>query len=172
MARRSSGWLGGLLGGLEAEPVDRFSIENLRLLRDVLVRNPVVTDSNRDAVVETLRSIAELTIWGDQHDQKFLDFFLENNILQHFTHILQQKANRRGDVAIQVLQTLSMLIQVSSLHKCCACHVHSQNAVTVITTENRMHWQSRYLYRLTALKCAEHSEQNSNLLPVQQQLHQ
>ena len=120
MARRSSGWLGGLLGGTETEPVDRFSIENLRLLRDVLVRNPVVTDSNRDAVVETLRSIAELTIWGDQHDQRFLDFFLENNILQHFTHILQQRSNRRGDVGIQVLQTLSMLIQVPDW--LLACH--------------------------------------------------
>lgn len=126
MARpgRSSGWFGGLLGGSEPEPepVDRFSLLNLRLLRDLLVRNPVVDDTNRDAVVETLRSIAELTIWGDQHDQRFLDFFLENNLLQHFTHILQQKANRRGDVAIQVLQTLSMLIQVPSLLDLSACH--------------------------------------------------
>ena len=122
MSRRTGSWLGGfLLGGAEEEHVDRFSLDNLRYLRDVLIRNPVVTDANRDAVVETLRSIAELMVWGDQHDPRFLDYFLENNLLQHFTQILQQRANKRGEVAIQVLQTLSMLIQVASApaHKCC-----------------------------------------------------
>lgn len=113
MSRRTGSWLGGLLlGNSEEQELDRFSIEHLRHLREVLIRNPVVTDANRDAIVETLRSIAELMVWGDQHDPKFLDYFLENNILQHFTHILQQRSNRRGEVAVQVLQTLSMLIQV------------------------------------------------------------
>ena len=113
MSRRSSSWLGGLLlGSPEEQPVDRFSIEYLRHLREVLIRNPVVTDANRDDVVETLRSIAEIMVWGDQHDPRFLDYFLENNILQHFNQILQQRSNRRGEVAIQVLQTLSMFIQV------------------------------------------------------------
>ncbi|KAA6427346.1 MAG: hypothetical protein FRX49_02011, partial [Trebouxia sp. A1-2] len=112
MSKRTGSWLGGLLlGSSEEQELDRFSIEHLRHLREVLIRNPVVTDANRDAIVETLRSIAELMVWGDQHDPKFLDYFLENNILQHFTHILQQRSNRRGEVAVQVLQTLSMLIQ-------------------------------------------------------------
>ena len=102
-----------MLGGAEEQHADRFSMEHLRYLRDMLIRNPVVTDANRDAVVETLRSIAELMVWGDQHDPRFLDYFLENNLLHHFTQILQQRSNRRGEVAIQVLQTLSMLIQVT-----------------------------------------------------------
>lgn len=122
MSRRSSSWLGGLLLGgpeqadlaTEEQEHDRFSIEHLRHLRHVLISNPVVTDANRDAIVETLRSIAELMVWGDQHDPRFLDYFLENNILQHFTQILQSRSNRRGEVAVQVLQTLSMLIQVHS----------------------------------------------------------
>ena len=38
----------------------------------------VVTEQNRDTLVETLRSIAELMIWGDQHDPKFFEFFLES----------------------------------------------------------------------------------------------
>ena len=114
MSRRSTSWLGGLLlGGSDQQEFDRFTIEHLRHLREVLISNPVVNDGNRDAVVETLRSIAELMVWGDQHDPKFLEYFLENNILQHFTAILQQRSNRGGEVAIQVLQTLSMLIQVS-----------------------------------------------------------
>ena len=116
MSRRSTSWLGGLLGGSEQQDVDRFSVEHLRHLRDVLIHNPIVTDANRDAVVEALRSIAELMVWGDQHDPKFLEYFLENNILQHFTNILQQRSNRRGEVAIQVLQTLSMLIQVTLVY--------------------------------------------------------
>jgi len=124
MSRRTGSWLGGLLlGNSEEQELDRFSIEHLRHLREVLIRNPVVTDANRDAIVETLRCIAELMVWGDQHDPKFLDYFLENNILQHFTHILQQRSNRRGEVAVQVLQTLSMLIQV---YWCYASDRHEQ----------------------------------------------
>ena len=84
-----------------------------RHLRGVLLDNPVVTDANRDALVEALRSIAELMIWGDQHEPRFLDYFLENNLLQHFVRILQQRSNRQGGMAKQVLQTLSILIQVS-----------------------------------------------------------
>lgn len=32
-------------------------------------------------MVETVRSVAEFMIWGDQHDASIYDFFLENNIL-------------------------------------------------------------------------------------------
>jgi hypothetical protein len=42
---------------------DRFSVTELHQLHSVLLRNPVVTDANRDTVVEVLRSIAELVIW-------------------------------------------------------------------------------------------------------------
>ncbi|KAK9796324.1 hypothetical protein WJX73_003927 [Symbiochloris irregularis] len=108
MAQRGGFW--GALLGYSPPPRDRFSVEELRHLHDTLIRNANVTDANRDVVVETLRSIAELMIWGDQHEPRFFDYFAENNVLQHFTQFLQKKANRRGDVAQQVLQTLSMLI--------------------------------------------------------------
>lgn len=110
MARRGHGFWGALLGP-PPPPVERFSLESLRGLHDVLQRNAVVTDANRDTVVEALRSIAELMIWGDQHDGRFFDYFAENNLLAHFTAFLQQRSNRQGDVAKQVLQTLSILIQ-------------------------------------------------------------
>lgn len=154
MSRRSTSWLGGLLGGSEQQDVDRFSVEHLRHLRDVLIHNPIVTDANRDAVVEALRSIAELMVWGDQHDPKFLEYFLENNILQHFTNILQQRSNRRGEVAIQVLQTLSMLIQV-------ILGVSCQGAELIVGC----------LRPMMDCTCAEHTEQNRHLLHVQQQSH-
>jgi len=111
MARRGAGVWGALLGAPAAPAPERFSLESLRDLHDVLQRNAVVTDANRDTVVEALRSIAELMIWGDQHDARFFDYFAENSLLAHFTAFLVQRSNRRGDVAKQVLQTLSILIQ-------------------------------------------------------------
>ena len=42
---------------------ERFSLEELQHLHQVLLRNQVVTDANRDTVVEALRSISELVIW-------------------------------------------------------------------------------------------------------------
>ncbi|BDA41766.1 probable protein CLEC16A homolog at N-terminal half [Coccomyxa sp. Obi] len=50
-------------------------------------------------------------IWGDQHDPRYFDYFAENNLLHHFTKFLEHSDNRKGDIAKQVLQTLSILIQ-------------------------------------------------------------
>ena len=89
----------------------KFTFEELRNLYDVLVKNPVVTEANRAVVVETIRSIAEFMIWGDQHEPKIFDFFLENNVMLYLQRVMQQPSNRSGDVAKQVLQTLSIIIQ-------------------------------------------------------------
>jgi len=60
-----------------------------RYLHYILQRNSTVTDGNKGLVVETLRSIAEILIWGDQNDStvfeyvhKFLlfHFFMNQNI--------------------------------------------------------------------------------------------
>ncbi|KAG2445623.1 hypothetical protein HXX76_000233 [Chlamydomonas incerta] len=89
----------------------KFTLEELRALMDVLNKNQVVTEANRALVVETIRSIAEFMIWGDQNEPRIFDFFLENNIMHYLHRVLQQPANRTGDVAKQVLQTLSIIIQ-------------------------------------------------------------
>jgi hypothetical protein len=60
MSDRSRGFWSAVFGTPQR---DRFSVEELRHLHSVLLRNGVVDDSNRDTVVETLRSIAELVIW-------------------------------------------------------------------------------------------------------------
>jgi protein CLEC16A len=88
---------------------DRFSLDEMQRLHTVLLRNQVVTDGNRETVVETLRSIAELTIWGDQHDPSMVEYFLTENMLGHFHQILLQRSARRGTVAIQVLQVRNIL---------------------------------------------------------------
>lgn len=91
---------------------EKYSATELRNLYDVLQRNALVTDLNRALVVETIRSVAEFIIWGDQNEPKVFDFFLENNIMLYLhTVLLQSPANRSGEVAKQVLQTLSIIIQ-------------------------------------------------------------
>ena len=81
---------------------DRFTTEELKRLHAVLCDNALITDNNRDLVVETLRSLAELMIWGDQHEPKFFDFFAEKHLLGHFNRILLQPENRHGEIPRQV----------------------------------------------------------------------
>ena len=44
-----------------------------RSLYSVLVKNSIVTDSNKTLIVEVLRSIAETVIWGDQNDPRVFE---------------------------------------------------------------------------------------------------
>jgi hypothetical protein len=98
MAKRQGFW-----GLWNAQPErERFSLGELKHLHDVLQQNSIVTDHNREVVVETLRSIAELMIWGDQHDPLFFDYFAENNLIHFFSKLFEQRGNRQGDVAKQV----------------------------------------------------------------------
>lgn len=60
MAGNGRGFWSTLFGGPERS---RFSVEELEHLHLVLLRNSVVSDANRDLLVETLRSISELVIW-------------------------------------------------------------------------------------------------------------
>jgi protein CLEC16A len=89
----------------------KYSLEELRELYGTLVRNPVVGEANRATVVETLRRVAEYMIWADQNEPRLFDFFLENNVLTYLRAVLEPPANRGGEVAKQVLQTLSIIIQ-------------------------------------------------------------
>ena len=71
----------GLFSAPEVDGTRRFTAEELQNLYDVLQRNPVVHEGNKAQVVETVRSIAEFMIWGDQHEPRIFDFFLEHNIM-------------------------------------------------------------------------------------------
>ncbi|KAG6542093.1 hypothetical protein Mapa_016511 [Marchantia paleacea] len=88
---------------------ERFSLDELKYLNEQLQRVTVVNDSNKDFVVETLRSIAEHMIWGDQHDPTFFDYFMEKQVMAHFLRILND-SNKNSSVAVQLLQTLSIII--------------------------------------------------------------
>eukprot|EP01119_Soliformovum_irregulare_P014909 TRINITY_DN4131_c0_g1_i1.p1 TRINITY_DN4131_c0_g1~~TRINITY_DN4131_c0_g1_i1.p1 ORF type:complete len:976 (-),score=250.71 TRINITY_DN4131_c0_g1_i1:40-2967(-) len=91
------------------KPKNKFSIENLQYMYQILVKNPIINEQNTEIIIETLRQTAELMIWGDQHNPEFFDFFLEKSILSFFLRILSQKTSR--DVKIQLIQTLSILVE-------------------------------------------------------------
>uniref|UniRef100_A0A0D9W399 FPL domain-containing protein n=1 Tax=Leersia perrieri TaxID=77586 RepID=A0A0D9W399_9ORYZ len=62
-----------------------------------------------DFVVEALRSIAELMIYGDQHDPAYFEFFMEKQIMGEFARIL--RISKLSRVSLQLLQTMSIMIQ-------------------------------------------------------------
>eukprot|EP00062_Callorhinchus_milii_P019101 gi/632973280/ref/XP_007903077.1/ PREDICTED: protein CLEC16A isoform X3 [Callorhinchus milii] len=95
----------------------------------VLTKNTTVTDSNRNLLVETIRSITEILIWGDQNDSSVFDFFLEKNMFVFFLNILRQKSGRY--VCVQLLQTLNILFENIS-HETSLYYLLSNNHVNSI----------------------------------------
>ncbi|XP_019615053.1 PREDICTED: protein CLEC16A-like [Branchiostoma belcheri] len=105
MFQRPRNWINQALW----KPRNPHSLEHLKFLYGVLAKNAVVTEQNRSLLVETLRSISEILIWGDQNDSSVFDFFLEKNMLLFFLRILRQKTGRY--VCVQLLQTLNILFE-------------------------------------------------------------
>ncbi|PVD38671.1 hypothetical protein C0Q70_01290 [Pomacea canaliculata] len=98
-------WLSGALW----KPKNPHSLEHLKYLHNLLCKNQQVTEQNRSLLVETLRSISEILIWGDQNDSSVFDFFLEKNMLSFFLRYLQQRCGRY--ICVQLLQTLNILFE-------------------------------------------------------------
>nr|CAB3484093.1 unnamed protein product [Digitaria exilis] len=74
LARADDAGRGGFAGmWLFWRARNRFSLEELRYLTDQLQKVYVVNEANKDFVIEALRSIAELMIYGDQHDPSFFE---------------------------------------------------------------------------------------------------
>jgi len=91
------------------KPKNPHSLDHLKYLYSVLYKNQTVTENNKGLLVETLRSIAEILIWGDQNDSSVFDFFLERNMLSFFLKIMNQKCG--SYVCVQLLQTLNILFE-------------------------------------------------------------
>ena len=102
---------GGGGGGRQAPAPRVLSLSELERLHGQLARTTMVTEANRDAVVEVLRAIAEVMIWGDQNEPEVFDFFLEAQTLSHCVRLLGASTSRQTSVAVQMLQTMSIMIQ-------------------------------------------------------------
>lgn len=89
---------------------NRFSLQELRRIHQQLVENKIVQDCNKDLVVEILRIIAEMVVYGDNKSELLFDFFCEKNMLALFLEIMWSPEGCPSSVHIQILQTLSILI--------------------------------------------------------------
>uniref|UniRef100_A0A8C1JY01 C-type lectin domain containing 16A n=1 Tax=Cyprinus carpio TaxID=7962 RepID=A0A8C1JY01_CYPCA len=124
MFGRSRSWVGG-----QGKSKNIHSLDHLKYMYHVLTKNTTVTDHNRNLLVETIRSITEILIWGDQNDSSVFDFFLEKNMLAFFLNILRQKSGRY--VCVQLLQTLNILFENIS-HETSLYYLLSNNHVNSI----------------------------------------
>ncbi|XP_075996038.1 protein CLEC16A isoform X3 [Genypterus blacodes] len=124
MFGRSRSWVGG-----QGKAKNIHSLDHLKYMYHVLTKNTTVTDHNRNLLVETIRSITEILIWGDQNDSSVFDFFLEKNMLAFFLNILRQKSGRY--VCVQLLQTLNILFENIS-HETSLYYLLSNNHVNSI----------------------------------------
>ncbi|KAF8688275.1 hypothetical protein HU200_042328 [Digitaria exilis] len=110
LARADDAGRGGFAGmWLFWRARNRFSLEELRYLTDQLQKVYVVNEANKDFVIEALRSIAELMIYGDQHDPSFFEYFMEKQIMGEFARIL--RISKLSRVSLQLLQTMGIMIQ-------------------------------------------------------------
>ena len=71
-----------LFGRSQAQP-DRYSVATLAALHQQLSKEQKMSVSEKARVqtVESLRTIAELIIWGDKHEPAIFEYVLENNVL-------------------------------------------------------------------------------------------
>ncbi|CAG0894163.1 unnamed protein product [Cyprideis torosa] len=104
---RPKNWFTGT--GSLGKPKNPHSLEHLKFLYGMLLRNQTVTEQNRGVLVEALRLIAEILIWGDQNDATVFDFFLEKQMLSFFLKIMRQRCG--SFVCVQLLQTLNILFE-------------------------------------------------------------
>uniref|UniRef100_A0A6B2EJN9 Uncharacterized protein n=1 Tax=Phlebotomus kandelakii TaxID=1109342 RepID=A0A6B2EJN9_9DIPT len=104
---RSRSWFGANWN----KPKNRLSLQHMKYLYSVLEKNSTQVSESKAVLVEALRSIAEILIWGDQHDSSVFDFFLEKNMLSYFIHIMRQKNGGPNFVCVQLLQTLNILFE-------------------------------------------------------------
>ena len=65
---------------------------------------------SEERIVENIRSIAEILVYGDQHTDQLFDYFCEKNILSLFIAILEETHCSNG-IKIQIIQTVSIIAQ-------------------------------------------------------------
>ncbi|XP_075421470.1 protein CLEC16A isoform X7 [Ascaphus truei] len=126
MFGRSRSWVSG---GSGRSSRSIHYLDRLKYMYHVLTKNTTVTEHNRNLLVETIRSITEILIWGDQNDSSVFDFFLEKNMFVFFLNILRQKSGRY--VCVQLLQTLNILFE-NIRHETSLYYLLSNNHVNSI----------------------------------------
>lgn len=89
---------------------NRFSLNELKRIHQQLIENKQVCEDNKNLVIEILRVIAEMVVYGDNKSELLFDFFCEKNMLSLFLEIMWTENGCPIQVHVQILQTLSILI--------------------------------------------------------------
>lgn len=86
---------------------------------NTLIKNRVVTSNNQLIIIETLRTLAEIMVYGDKNSEQFFEyfncfinynrFFCEKRMITLMIEYLHQDC--ANSVKIQVIQTMSILVQ-------------------------------------------------------------
>lgn len=96
----------------QAEHDNRFSIAHLRKIHKQLMdHKDLKQEDSVTIVVENLRVLAEMVVYGDNKSELLFDFFCEKNMLSLFVELMNFKSNECPiEIHIQILQTLSILV--------------------------------------------------------------
>ncbi|PFH34304.1 hypothetical protein BESB_074560 [Besnoitia besnoiti] len=140
---------------------DFYTEAHLQALFDALQAFGSIDDRTRDAAVEILRQIAELLVWGERHkNEAFFDIFCEQNILSYFVEVVAQPRVASA-VKVQVLQTLSILVQ-NTHRKTAIYYLFSNNYInTLLSTaydfsnEEVVAWYVSFIKSLSLLVTEE-----------------
>ncbi|XP_077235640.1 protein TRANSPARENT TESTA 9-like isoform X2 [Tasmannia lanceolata] len=89
--------------------IDRFSVQEFKYLINELQEVKVVDKLDKEFVVDILRSIVEIVIYGDRRDPSIFEYFMECQILAEFLRIL--KISRNSGIEAQLLHYLGIMIQ-------------------------------------------------------------
>ena len=75
-------------------------------------RRSLENDEKPRVSIEHFVKVVELLVWADKNDQRIVDFFIENNLLQHFTLLLERSAQResRRESCITLIKLFSFLL--------------------------------------------------------------
>ncbi|CAI2185247.1 9213_t:CDS:10 [Funneliformis geosporum] len=104
-----NGTMFGFFGGLfdRAPKIEKYSPENLRNLSDLLYERS--RSGNDESVVDVLKELTQVLVWGDQHKPTILEYFFENNIHYDILSILEE--TNSSNVTKQILQTMNILFE-------------------------------------------------------------
>ena len=100
-----SNWFGGTR--------NKYTLQHLRYLHSQLVKfrdssSSGASEQQVATCVENLRSLSELMIYGDKHNEQFFEFFCEKNMLTLLMNIIRENNLL---VQVQVIQSMSILVQ-------------------------------------------------------------
>ncbi|CAK9074854.1 Protein CLEC16A (C-type lectin domain family 16 member A) [Durusdinium trenchii] len=146
----------------------QYSFERLQQLYNGLAQfreSDLEKSGEGDKLIETVRQITEVLIWGEQtNNSQFFDFFCEKSIFSDLVHVLGlKKASKK--VKLQLLQTLSMLVQ-NIRRQTSVYYILSNNHVNRLMSTNMDFDDEEVLaYYITLMKwCSQLSARDSCLV--------